>query len=658
MKKFNTRPPKHEDLVTAWRKYFTYKQKLRLGVNNVQAKHVLNTFRHLRDTNKDVEGFGLSKKDLTQARQVLLGLPSDGVEEHVSLARELYQELVTRTASQVYQLKEHLRLLVSVLSRSGHTAEARSMFLDATKQESSLRESGETFNRHFSLLLNGFAAENNEADLLKTLELAEQFGAGFTPSFRAIVTAFYANRNDVEATKQWYARALGKEHNELFAKTYDEFLRAILQFGIRNQELGWTRTVFRDAINSNPGKKEWDVILQWAAGAMGKGVEDVEVMMKIMESKSTENVPTNPDSETINGLISIAMEHNDPYLAERYMELGRKFGISPDAGTFTQQIEYRVAKGDLSGAQSAYDQLQGQEILDNQDLPAINVYLRALCKAHDHTHITTIMSDLVERNARLEASTTGALAIMYMERDELHDAIDVLQANSWHYTKQERIDIRQGFTDFILDPKNDTARAWDAYTIMREVFNETSRDVRTTIMNEFFRRGRCDIACYTFGHMRQNIDARIRPVAETYIACLEGIAHLADAEQLDMVHNMLKMDSSIEPSTRLYNALMLAYAECDDADRAVDFWDDITNSAEGPTYNSLVILFRACELKPFAEKLAHQVWDKMKRMDIEITKEVFISYMAALSGRGQMDDVKRLVEGVQVEYGFKPDVDM
>lgn len=657
MKKMNTRPPPNEELVTSWKKFFAHKRKMKLVVNNVQAKHVLTTFRHLKETNTDVKDFGLDSLDLIQARDVLRALPTDGLEEHVLLSKELYQELLARSNTmEGSRVKDLLYQLIYVLSRTGHTAEAKDTLLSVLEENVAFQKPGYC-RAHFFRLISGFAREDNEAGLLSTLELSQKYGESDNFGSK-VCTAFYAKRNNIPETKRWYEKSIVDQGSKLLHVRSDALLSTLLKFGIRNDELDWCRTVFRDAINSEPGKKEWDVILQWAAGAMGKGVEDVEQMMKVMTAKSTEEAPTAPDSETINGLIEMAMEHNDPYTAERFIELGRKLGINPNAHTYIQQMRYRAAKGDLSGTQSAYEKLQAEEISGNEDLPAINEYLRALCKAHaaNYTRITSIMSDLEERDARLEASTTGALSIMYMERDELHDALDVLQANSWHYTLAERDRIRESFTEFILNPNNETARAWDAYTIMREVFNEASRDVRTLIMNEFFRRQRCDMACYTFGHMRQNIDVRIRPVAETYVYCLQGIAFLADSEQLDMVHNMLKMDSSIEPSSKLYNALMLAYAECGDADRAVDFWDDITNSAEGPTYNSLVILFRACEMKPFAEKLAMDVWDKMKRMDIEVTRDVFIGYMAALAGRGQMNEAKRLVESMEQEYGFEVDV--
>jgi hypothetical protein len=119
---------------------------------------------------------------------------------------------------------------------------------------------------------------------------------------------------------------------------------------------------------------------------------------------------------------------------------------------------------------------------------------------------------------------------------------------------------------------------------------------------------------------------------------------------------MMKMDSSIEPSTRLYNALMLAYTACDEAYRALNFWTDITNSIEGPTYNSIEIVFRACEKKPFGDKPAREIWNKMRRMEIEVTPEVFSAYVGALAGQALLTEVKTLIEGIESDVGFGPDM--
>jgi len=191
---------------------------------------------------------------------------------------------------------------------------------------------------------------------------------------------------------------------------------------------------------------------------------------------------------------------------------------------------------------------------------------------------------------------------------------------------------------------------------MREMFDETDTKIRTQIMNKFFDCKRSDMACHVFGHMRQHIRQDKRPTADTYVECLVGIAKCEDKESLDMIHNMMKMDSSIEPSTRLYNALMLAYTVCGEAHKALNFWTDITNSVEGPTYNSIEIVFRACQKKPFGDKPAKEIWNKMRRMEIEVTTEVFSAYVGALAAQALLPEVKTLIESMESDVGFGPDM--
>jgi tetratricopeptide (TPR) repeat protein len=323
-------------------------------------------------------------------------------------------------------------------------------------------------------------------------------------------------------------------------------------------------------------------------------------------------------------------------------------------------MNYRVDAGDLTGAQAAYEALQSEEVLNNEDLPAINKYIRALCAARNdyYDRITSIISDLEERHKKLEADTVSVLSMMYLRRGEIDEADDLLQTQAYHYTADERQRLLNALISFCLDRNTSTVRAWDAYCITRDILDELSVKERTILMNEFFARGRSDMACHIFGHMRQHPLPDRRPVLDTYIQCFLGIASLRDREHLDMVHNMLKMDSTVEPNTKLYNSLILAYTECEDADRALEFWEDITNSTEGPSYKSLEIVFRACGRKPFGDKVARRIWNKMRSMEIEVTKEVFASYIAALAGQGKFEEARDMVGVGEKELAIKVDVNL
>lgn len=659
MDSVRARPPSKADLVKAFKDFFSYKLRSKEVVNNIQAQHALNTFRHIRESEDD--GVGLSVEELEDAREVLMNIPRDKTHTHNEFARELFAELTRR--KRLDKLKDDVaigdvRRLVAVLTRTGDSMEARKYVEEYTDVllQGDRKNSRQIVQKLWTSVVRGFAEENNEIELLKTVNMAEATGATYTATFQEILSTFYASKNDIKATKSWYSRPIYR-NGGTEAKANVKTLSEVLKFCIRNDEIEWCNEVFRSLLKNNLDKQTWDIIFQWAAG-MGKGVEHIEHMIEVMKRRNSDSPSVQPDAETINGLVGLAISRNDPYLAERYLALGLKLGIQPNATSFILQMNYRVDAGDLPGAQAAYDSLQGEEVVDREDLPVINKYIRALCsaKSPSYDRIMGTVADLEERKNHLEADTLSALCLLLLNRGEILELLNLLKAHSFHHTIDERARTRDALFMFCMDRKNDTARAWDAYTIIQHMYDETMVEMRTQLMNQFFERKRPDMAYHVFGHMRQQSREDKRPTVDTYVQCFEGIAKCADMEHLEMVHNMMKMDSYMEPSTRLNNALMLAYAACDDPYKALEFWTDITNSKEGPTYSSLEIVFRVCEIKPFGDELAKEIWNKMRRMEIEVTPAVFSAYVGALAGQALLDKVKELIHNMETDLGFGPDI--
>jgi hypothetical protein len=655
MESIHARPPNPAELSDAFSRFVSHKLSTGEAINNVQAQHCLRTIRYLNDCGRPVNG-----PDLTTALKALKVIPNDETDAFLELAREVYKRL-EEVSEHGRALLMHRDRFLRILCDAGRPTEARDLLqsLYPAFNEALQGPQKEAYNARRTLqviwryIISGFAREDNEPEILKTVELMQSLDTPHSAATLEALTQFYLSKGRVDTAKSWFSQ-IGK----LSHAASPSMLREMLHFCTKHNQQDWCKDIFKAALEGGPSKETWDVTFQWAAGTLGKGVEDVEHMINVMLSRYPDDASMRPDVDTINGLVELAMSKDDPYLAERYVALGMKFNIRPNARTYILQMEYRVRAGDLSGAQASYLALQGEEILKNEDLPVINKYIRTLCAAQNpqYDRIVAINSDLEERKLRLEADTVSALCMMHLARNETDDVADLLQVNVYHYTQAERARIRDGFLEFCLDRRNNVWRAWDAYTFIWKIFNETDIAIRTRIMNEFFARKRSDMACHVFGHMRAHISPTKRPILDTYIDCFVGIASCADAESLAMVHNMFKLDSAIEPNTRLYNSLMLAYTACDDASRSLHFWDDITNSREGPSYKSIEIVFQACQKKPFGDKPAREIWHKMMRMEIEITREVHAAYAGALAGQGKLDEVKQLVEGMQKDVGYGPDV--
>ena len=658
------RPAPPEDIVKAFNAFFEEKDRTPIPLEEVQVLQAQGAFEYLRKAHGGAEDSGLSSKDIRIALKALTVEPRDGRSRaHLQLATQLYEEL-ERNSPNNPELKEQdsaaaqdtdfargVAAYIKILSQSGNTSKAREVV--EKYWESSLKERG---YGPWAEVLRGFIKEENANEVSITVSIMETYNVPFNRAIhRAIVTA-YAKKGNVEAAKRWYDHPIVDSSTSKAATD-----AAVLELCIRNNEHEWGERVFRSCLErQTPNGKTWGLILKWSA-AKGKGVDEIERMMNVMVRRN-EGKPSDaqvlPDIDMINELVELANSRNDSYTAERYVALGQKWNIRADARTYLLQLDYRIKIGDLDGARAACSKLQSEDTSENQDFfLLVNKLVVALCeKDQPHSYIMSIVEELTERKVRFEPSTVAVLARLHLRRGELEQANDLLSSHTLNYSLDHRASIRDIFLSFILDRTNLNALAWEAYLILRNHFPETSTSIRTTIMTEFFSRNRPDMGTHVFGHMRQSPHRNHRPTALTYKACFEGIARSGgDIESLHLVHNMLKLDAEIEPNTRLYNGLMLAYTACGSPTRALEFWDDIVHSREGPTYSSIQIALQACEVAPFGEKTARDIWARLRRFGIKVTREIYAAYVGALAGKAQFQECVEMVDKQEEEIGEKPD---
>ncbi|KAJ9648762.1 hypothetical protein H2201_005020 [Coniosporium apollinis] len=662
MAQLRTRPPPAEDLAKAWVDFFRAKARSKEPLEDIQSSYALWTFTHLQRNPGSGGEPWLDLEDLRVARDALIPAPTTRSDTHAQLAKALHQEILARKAADSSEptdvVDSDLPPLIATLCNVGETHEARAMVEKVLHDENATSPPRSLWK----YLIEGFAREGNEQEVLGTLKLMQRFEIPFTRQLHRIVTVFFAERGDLVQTKYWFNQPyLGREP---FPE--DVVYPSVLKCALRNNDIEWGQSVIRSIADKNPPKRAWDAFFIWAAGT-GKGVEEIDRMMRVMTKANPDDShlrSKRPDIDTINELVEFAMSRNDPYLAERIILLGQQWDIRPDAKTYILQINYRLSTGDVDGARAAYAKLQAEEVLNNEDIPAINRLVQSMCAARRYSvdDIMAVVQDLNARRTRFEPDTVSALCLLHLERDELHDVIDLLQTHTFHFSMTQRAAIRNVFVNFCLNRANSTGRVWDTYMIFHQIFDETDRSIRTQIMAEFFRRRRPDMAVHVFNHMRQHIRPDTRADISTYVAALQGIAQAsagngqdADVESLELVHNQMKLDSDIEPNTQLYNALMLAYTACEQPQRALEFWEDIVSSREGPSYNSILIAFWACEKAPFGDRPAKSIWARLRKMEIEITPQLFAAYVGALAGNHLLEEVKAEVGRMEEVVGVGPD---
>lgn len=647
------RPPPTSTIATAFKKFFIAKVASKAPLEDHQMRYALVAYKHLQ-SKLDDEASWLSVEDLQTALKALIRRKDKHQpESRAELAGLIFEELRSRKEeiigeddSSAYQ-RFVLEPYVRILAQSGDADKAR--VLAEEYLESDPEKDSKALWHH---ILRGYARERNDEQILRSIDMMRARGIPFDIGAHQAVTFAYVREDDLVSTKRWYVHPI--DGSEAPASRTSAM---VLKLCANHKDFEWGQNIFTRILDQNPDKDSWDVIFQWAA-AKGKGVDEIERMMTVMvETNMKAEDEARPDIYTMNGLIELANNMNDPYTAERFVGLAHKWRLPLNARTYVLQLDYRIKIGDLDGARRVYKDLQGHEISGDRDIPMVNKLILALCNAskQDPEAIMALVEDLTERKARFEPATVSALCILHLKRNELHDVIDLLQTHAFHYDLDERALVRDMLVGFCLDRSNSTASAWDAYTISRQIFDETDREIRTKLMNEFFARKRSDMATHVFGHMRQSPLGHKRPTTETYAQCIEGIAKNLDINSLEIVHNMLKLDLEVEPDTRLHNALMMAYLACGEPERSLEFWDNIVYSREGPTYDSICVALRACQRTPFGERRARDIWQRLQKFEIEVTKEIYAAYVAALAGQNLIAESMELLGKMEKEVGCAPD---
>ncbi|KAF2753823.1 hypothetical protein EJ05DRAFT_541805 [Pseudovirgaria hyperparasitica] len=406
-------------------------------------------------------------------------------------------------------------------------------------------------------------------------------------------------------------------------------------------------------------------ILAWAA-ASGKNVEELERMMRIMKELPTDQMTDRSrlryNARLLNALLEYAVHRKDAYLAERYMGLADRLKIIPSDLTYILQATWRLDTGDIEGAKEAVEKLR---VVDDTSMfvrskldPLLNRYLEALTKLRPQldAHILEITEWLASHGVRFEPATTKALCLHHLRKDEFYDVIDLLQTNVNLYSVEERTSIWEFLSAYALDKQATTNKAWDVYMILQRIFEEMHRDVRTQYMVHFYARMRPDLALHVFNHMRRHRYPDCRSTIDTYVKALTGIAETKDATGLLQVFNQLKLDDELDPNTRLYNALMLAHGRCGNPDKAFNIWNQIADSREGPSYQSIVNIFRVCEYHPAGDEVAASIWRRLRRYDIELDVPVVAAFVGTLARHGRRDPAYRVIQYIEKQLGLKPDV--
>ncbi|KAJ3494642.1 hypothetical protein NLG97_g3946 [Lecanicillium saksenae] len=656
----NLRPQPRRELMEAWRRLMQAKLKSRVPLNSTQALQCRRLLEYLSDQRislqEDHNVKPLSAADLAMARQVLLELePSETTQHHLDFARALYKAWMDGDFAQKPRAVElQWTYLVRALSLYGGGVEAKEMLnekWDMTEYAVYLTKDDQLLQ----VVARALAKEGKEVELLQLARQAEARGIALDANLQSVIVQYFASRDRIAETKAWFAKPIEKP------QCHPDTYRAIASFAKRNSLQEWAMPYFIELGESTPRKRYWDVLLQ-SILLMGRSLSQVGTMMDHMVDRSGDIKPT---VQTINGLLSVAVELKDYQLGQDVLQLGDDKGIKMNGESYMHMMRLCIEANDFDRAHHAYEQVKYLEPWgsdSNSDLQPqfgrlLNYYLTTLAKQTPPNFplILSILNSIEELGLRLEPTTISSLCLRFLENDQHFDVMDILSINTFLFSEAEREVVQSAFIQFCLDPKTSTSRAWGGYQLLQQFFEDTSFERRTQLMEAFFARKRPDMAAHVFGHMRQHRSKSMHPRMETYITCLEGFTRYPDLAGLEMVHNMLKMDTTVQTNTKLQTALMMAFSACDKPLKALEFWSQITQSQEGPSYATLEAVFWTLERKPGGHKMAREIWDRIERMDLEVSARVYNAYIGAVAGAGSEKEIRALIVKMPSVVGVEPE---
>ncbi|KAL4725441.1 hypothetical protein ACLX1H_007590 [Fusarium chlamydosporum] len=653
------RPPPTEELVQAWRSFFEGKLNSRRALNGTQAMQCSRLLPYLVIERQFPRQAKIEIADLIKSLNVLSNLrPRERTPEHLKLAKALWSAIEDPRMHDKPGWTTRGGLwctYINVLCLYGGSKEALKMVYD--NRDEVMQHCDKRTKNPILWMCQGLAREGHEEDLVNFVEWAQEQGYPFETHIQRVLVTFFAQRDRVPETQHWFEKPLtsGSRSNHI--------IPLIAHFAARNNLQDWAVPYFLEIgekLAENPDKPYyWNSLLE-AILIVGKGLPEVEKMMSRMESM---HEAFKPNTSTINSLLRAGLELKDMLLVEEILSLATDRGIPLDGESHLILMGMRLQAGYIPGVHAAYKKVTHYEPWHvKPDLwwdfsQLVNEFMMTL--ASQPTPNFKLIGELVEtceeNQVLLEPSTVASLCIRFLENEQHYEVMDILSVHAFQFSAAEREIIQEAFTKFCVDAQTSTSRAWNGYQILRQFFQDLSFEHRVQLMEAFFDRKRPDMASHVFGHMRQHRNNDYHPKRDTYITFFERFSRCPDDESLEIVHNMLKMDTTVAPNTKLYTSLMLAYASCGKASQAMDFWQAITASAEGPSYASLEAVFWALERTPRGSIQAHLIWKRIENMEIDVPQSVYNAYVGAVAGSGELEKVQDMLMRMSVVTGYEPD---
>ncbi|KAL3457721.1 hypothetical protein BJX64DRAFT_243749 [Aspergillus heterothallicus] len=646
-----SRGPGNDVLAKAFQDFFETRAEEPGVITYFQARLLKTTWKHLRAQKDELESNDWQRVFSTESLENVLYVISEATclpearEIVRKVARYAFLELCEDHGTGRNQVNRvALLAYINIQALNGNPEEARHT---VEKFWYRLRKTNPS---PWLTVIRGFAIENDGRQIRRITENLDEIGVKFDAISQEVLVKLLIGQGLLSAAKAVYECPLseGQEPN-LSTKI------ALIKYAILNSITVGFEPIF-ESLLSAPVSQTIGIRLLWDA-AHGK---DASSIMENVELLATEDVAVMGSLaiSMVNDLIEYANSTQNPTLASNFAGLASNWDLVPDSQTKLVLLESRIQAGDIDEALQSLGELEDLDITAPENLHLMNKLITMLCwSGQDDNifdHVSSFLDPLFEINVRLEAETLAALTHMLVYRHDWEGLSELLRPRLGSYESEERAKMRNALANFILDINQDSDQAWNAYNLLQLAFPETGVSKRTEIMTSFYKRERSDLAFLVFGHMRQAENFSQRPKPDTYARCFQGIARTQDAKHLELVHNMLKLDTEVDLNIRLLNWLMLAYAECDKPEKSMAIFREILQSEEGPSHRTISFFFKVCEKHATGAQEAIKMMEKLKALDFSVDRRLHMAYVEALAAQCEFDLATTAFTAMHEVTGHEP----
>lgn len=646
-----SRAPPNFTLARAFQIFFSTRVENPGSINLFQARLLSITWKHMKAQQDQLDEKDWDNVFSIESLERMLFVLSEAEclpearDTVLKIARFAYLELCADHGFGPNTIsRPALLIYINLLSMNGNPEEARQVVINFGGQFRGAKPSP------WLTVLKGFAMKDDRRQLRKITQELDQYGVKFDQaSHEELVDILVAQGLFHAAQTVFECPIAGNSQPTIAAKI------AVIKSAVLNSELKWAKPIF-ESLPRGPTPETAGINLLWEA-AQGSNASMLTEKLKSWSSKNPK-IKEAIKTEDLNALIEYAIAAEDPQLAIDLEALSEKWGVMPNEQTCMLQLESAVNSSNVQRTLSILESTVDPSVLASDNLSLANRLITMLCASKQSDalfeRISALLDPLFQDHIRLDPQTVTALTSMLLYRRDFDAVSELLRPRLGTFDSEGKSLVRAAMIEYVMDRSQKTDDVWTIYELFRVAFPETGVSTRTEIMGSFFDRNRSDLAALVFGHMRQSEDITRRPKPDTYARCLQGIARAADKTNLELVHNMLKLDLEVELNTRILNGLMLAYAECEMPEKSMEIFRQILQSDEGPSHKTLSIFFKACETHSDGTYEATKMLKKIKKLDIEIDRRLYSSYIEALAAQCEIELATAAIENMENEIGVPP----